>query len=395
MINPETYENLSINLIIAGENVVNSIGAISKKVTQKLIKNPGNLAKEKFWIEKEVKKIIKKFGLESIDWIEKDLTQAYIKGLKNADYTISKLKGPISNEEIVNGSFLANRTQVPPIAPIPEIPGQVLLQFEGYANHPEFFGVFRSAAYYNLSQLQIMRSADDIYRKIAVMVGEKEFQEGTILTRQKLSQELLNEYAKRGLTSITYKNGRRISIDDYCEMLGRTMSGRCSVQASLNRYQERGYNLGIVSAHFRACDLCTPYEGTILSLDGKSDKYPSIWDAETAGLFHPNCKHDISAYFEGITPEIPVRMDRAEQNIIDEFGYKNAQKIAYKAQMKQRYIERNIRKWKRYDSVSLDELSKKRAQQKIKYYQREQRNHLKENTFLKRDYSREQIKRAH
>jgi hypothetical protein len=394
MINPGTYENLSENLQIASENLINSINISLVKLIKEVIKNPRNLSRLKKIYEDKIKRIIKTFSVEAKNWIEKDLTNSYLIGLKSADKIINNFGGTISENEIINGSFLV-KNMPPAIAPIPEIPGQIILQFKEFTNHIEPFGVFRAAAYYNISKIQIVRSTDDIYRKISTMVFEREFQEGNMLTRRNLSQRLLNEYNRNGITSIVYKNGRRVPIDNYCEMLGRTMTGRCSLQASLNRYQERGYDLGIVSAHFRACDLCTPYEGIILSLDGKDSRYPTIFEAEGQGLFHPNCKHDISPFFEGITPELDIKVDRAEQVLIDEYGYKEAQKIAYTAQQKQRYIERNIRKYKRKETLSLDERIKTRNKYKVSDWQSKQREHLKENTFLRRDYSREQIKRAH
>ena len=81
---------------------------------------------------------------------------------------------------------------------------------------------------------------------------EKNFKETDIFTRRKLSQDMLDDFAQKGLQSITYSNGRKVSIEAYSEMLGRTMSGHAAVQASLNRYAEHGYDLVRVSAHFRA-----------------------------------------------------------------------------------------------------------------------------------------------
>ena len=122
--------------------------------------------------------------------------------------------------------------------------------------------------------------------------------------------------------------------------------------------------------------------------------YETIADAETQGLFHARCSHDVSVWFEGIEETIP-RVHSGEQKLIDEYGYKEAQKISYDAQQKQRYIERNIRTWKRRAEVSLSEKQKQFANSKIREWQARQRDHLKENTFLPRKYSREQIRTAH
>src|SRR4030042_1779008 len=667
MINQGTYENLSYDLEIAAEQAVYDIGMALVALNKALIRDHNNVSKARAIFQLKVNRIAKEFKKAADKFSNNSMSDAYILGIRSSDAELRAAgKKGLATNKIVRGSSLIRN---PPMAPIPEIPGQILLKFKGFESHTQFFGVFRSAAYYSLEDkpFQIMRKADDIFRKIAVQVGEQSFKEGDIITRRQISQKLLDGYAKAGLQSITYKNGARHSLDTYCEMLGRTMTGRCAVQASLNRFVERGYSLGIISAHFRSCDLCSPYEGTIVSLDGKDNRYPTIWDAETQGLFHANCysddtevytsngwklfkdvenkdkifslnpnshipewvdyvkkfeynpgnemisfksnsfdllvtknhnrivitqykkaciekiekilkpmgfyfsgnrfikdnrelanylktfgkqperyipefilnekpgiikefltafligdgsirknksklkdiesisktyfttstklaeqigecilkvgkypsftlqktkgklqkhwngdyscnydiwvirennskmsyhniskanshrgiqskiidyngmvyclelekhhimlvrrngkiswcgncKHDVAAFFEEYTEPVSAPLDPAEERLVNENGYSEAQKIAYKAQEKQRYIERQIRMYKRREAVGLDELSKQKARNKIKEWQGVQRQHLNNNEFLRRKYEREQIKKAH
>src|SRR4030042_520022 len=292
MINQGTYENLSYDLEIAAEQAVYDIGMALVALNKALIRDHNNVSKARAIFQLKVNRIAKEFKKAADKFSNNSMSDAYILGIRSSDAELRAAgKKGLATNKIVRGSSLIRN---PPMAPIPEIPGQILLKFKGFESHTQFFGVFRSAAYYSLEDkpFQIMRKADDIFRKIAVQVGEQSFKEGDIITRRQISQKLLDGYAKAGLQSITYKNGARHSLDTYCEMLGRTMTGRCAVQASLNRFVERGYSLGIISAHFRSCDLCSPYEGTIVSLDGKDNRYPTIWDAETQGLFHANCYSD-------------------------------------------------------------------------------------------------------
>src|SRR4030042_1971085 len=74
-----------------------------------------------------------------------------------------------------------------------------------------------------------------------------------------------------------------------------------------------------------------------------------------------NCKHDVAAFFEEYSEPVSAPLDPAEERLVNENGYSEAQKIAYKAQEKQRYIERQIRMYKRREAVGLDELSKQKA----------------------------------
>lgn len=390
----KSYEIFGAPLSGAAENVVFLMLDAITKLNKRIIKDPNSINRWKRIYNKEIENIAKQFDLEWKNWANKDLAQAYIAGIKSANNQMKKLGIDSSiKKEIADGSFLIKRP--PAILPIPEISGQVIAWFEGIENQINFFNVFRAAAYYNLDKqpLQILRIADDIYRKTSIMASESLFKEADIYTRRKFSQKMLNSFAEKGIQTITYRNGSKWSIDNYCEMVGRTLAGRASMQANLNRYNESGYNLVIVSSHFRACNLCTPYENKILSIE-QTSKYESVSDAETQGLFHPNCKHTVSAFFEGIS-EITPRLATGEQELVDRYGYDEAQKISYKAQVKQRYIERNIRNWKRKEIVSLNDNEKIRAKNKIKEWQEKQRNHLDENTFLKRKYNREQIKTAH
>jgi hypothetical protein len=268
--------------------------------------------------------------------------------------------------------------------------------FKDYAKHITFYNTFKSAAYSSLERtsVQIIRAAQDLHRDVAVMAGEKLYKEADVYTRRRLSQSMLDDYAKRGLQSITYTDGRRVSLDVYAETVGRTMTAHTSLQASLNRYEEYGDDLVRVSSHFRACDLCVPWEGRVLSQSG-SGKYPSLDDAVSAGLFHVNCLHSLSPFYPGVSPKQLISVDPNERALIEEHGYSKAQEITYNAQQKQRYIERNIREWKRRETVALDTVAQNSAHRKVLDWQSAQRGHISENPFLKRDYVREQIKKAH
>jgi hypothetical protein len=316
----KSYEIFGAPLSGAAENVVFLMLDAITKLNKRIIKDPNSINRWKRIYNKEIENIAKQFDLEWKNWANKDLAQAYIAGIKSADSQMKKLGIDSSiKKEIADGSFLIKRP--PAILPIPEISGQVIAWFEGIENQINFFNVFRAAAYYNLDKqpLQILRIADDIYRKTSIMASESFFRESDIYTRRKFSQKMLNSFAEKGIQTITYRNGSKWSIDNYCEMVGRTLAGRASMQANLNRYNESGYNLVIVSSHFRACNLCTPYENKILSIE-QTSKYESVSDAETQGLFHPNCKHTVSAFFEGISEITPPRLATGEQELVDR-GY--------------------------------------------------------------------------
>lgn len=104
------------------------------------------------------------------------------------------------------------------------------------------------------------------------------------------------------------------------------------------------------------------------------EKYPTIEEARSAGLWHPNCGHSVSVYVPGFTPAIKTKPNPQ--------GYKDKQK--------QRSNERQIRKWKKRAAVAITPKDKAAAQTKVREWQKKQREYL-EGKDLKRDYSREKI----
>ena len=62
----------------------------------------------------------------------------------------------------------------------------------------------------------------------------------------------------------------------------------------------------------------------------------------------------------------------------------------YEAEQKQRYLERQIRKWKRIESGSVDARNVNNASNKVKYFKSELRKLLEDKKLLKRNYNREQ-----
>lgn len=397
MINPRTYGQLAARLIAAGERVSLGVGVALRRYWQQLIQDPHNIRDAKFLAD--VAKEVATWKREAREWAETELALAYIQGIEHANTELAMVQK-------LTGANLGKQVRlINPRSPLlPRLPLEALREiataadiFDRYPDHRTFFGVFQRAAHYHLedTDFQIMRASQDLAREAAITAGDFLFRDGDIYTRRQFAQQMLNEFSKTGVKAIRYRNGRMVSIDAYSEMVGRSLSGRCAMQASLNRYQEHGYDLLRVSAHFRACPLCVPWEGRVLSHSGQSTKYPSLAEATEAGLFHSNCAHDINPYIPGLSQPLGVRMDPAEQELVETHGYHGAQEVAYEAQQRQRQIERNIRSWKRREVASLDQESGAFARRKVLDWQAAQRQHLQDNSFLPRQHVRESITRAH
>lgn len=142
----------------------------------------------------------------------------------------------------------------------------------------------------------IGRRADDIYRTLALenvrgsVTGYKTWEQAAKGFREQL--------AEQGVTGFKDARGRQWNMRTYSEMVARTATMEAHLEGTKNRLWEHGYDLVIISRHPGACELCLPWEGEVLSLTGKTPGYPTMKEAEEAGLFHPNCRHTFSLYVE-------------------------------------------------------------------------------------------------
>jgi hypothetical protein len=98
------------------------------------------------------------------------------------------------------------------------------------------------------------------------------------------------------------------------------------------------------------------------------------------GLYHPNCKDIHTTYFEGISTP-PKPMTNAEK--------REAERVYYLEQ-RQRYNERQIRKYKRLSTGSIDPDNQAKYQEKLEMWQNHQKKFVKANSdVLKRRYENE------
>ena len=204
------------------------------------------------------------------------------------------------------------------------------------------------------------------------------------------------DFLDKGINCIVYADGRRVNIADYVRMALRTTSTRATLQGAAKRFAELGYDTVLISQYGGCSETCEPYQGKVYIDDvftiwngersgdfGKSnycDKWFMLLSvAIRGGLFHPNCRHTMGQYIEGLTKipkPIPAEKIR-EQRALEE---------------KQRAMERKIRALKRKVEGTQDEKKVKEYKRKLREEQGKLREFIKEHDdVLRRDYSREKI----
>lgn len=211
------------------------------------------------------------------------------------------------------------------------------------------------------THLRILRSADDIYRS-TIARGAAQVLTGTG-TRRDAAQSVLNDFANNGVTGFIDSAGRQWDMASYAETALRSVTGRAAVSGHAETLEANGQDLVIVSDAPEECEICRPWEGQVLSLSGNDPNYPSLAEAEADGLFHPNCRHRLGIYIEGVTRSMG----------------KTADPIGAQERAQQRYLERGVRQWKRREVVGLSEAERGSAAAKRSEWQTRLKSFVEEN----------------
>ena len=238
-------------------------------------------------------------------------------------------------------------------------------------------------------RLAVVRQAEDAYRAaVTRAVG------GTLTgsaTRLQDAQVALDDLARRGVSGFTDTAGRRWGLTAYVEMATRTTTAQAAVNGHLDRLDQAGIPLVIVSDSPRECETCRPWEGKVLSRGPVSaiqtdattgerirvDVDGTVDQATAGGLFHPNCTHNLSAYVPGAT--------RAGEATSNPTGFAERQE--------QRRLERGVREWKRRQAAAMTPEAKRKADAKVAEWQGRVRAHTSA-TGLPRKYNREGLTQA-
>jgi hypothetical protein len=236
-------------------------------------------------------------------------------------------------------------------------------------------------------QQAVYRKMDDVYRQ-TIFKTEFQLSSGAI-SLGKAIDKATEDFLAKGIDCIVYSNGRHVNIADYAEMALRTASHRATLLGEGSKRDELGVHLVFVSAHANACKLCLPWQGQILIDDVFShpskeyiarykDKYKLLSDAIKAGLLHPNCRHTLATYFEGVT-----RLPKPQDPKIALENYNNEQR--------QRKLEREIRKRKRILAGIVEEGDRKEARANLRQAQKNLRDFLEAHPEFKRSQRREKV----
>lgn len=237
------------------------------------------------------------------------------------------------------------------------------------------------------AETAMLRMANDEYRKI-IFNSEVYYNSG-VGTLPQCVDMATKDFLSRGISCIQYSNGARVGIDVYARMALRTAQTRAYLTGEASKRDEWGVSTVIVNRRGVACPMCLKWVGKVYYDDvwGSAPipspaKYPRLSEAVAGGLYHPNCKDIHTTYFEGVSSD-PKPMTKKE---IDE-----ANRV-YALEQRQRYNERQIRKYKRLVEGSTDPENIEKYSERLSRWQTEQKNFISANSdVLKRRPELEKI----
>lgn len=240
-----------------------------------------------------------------------------------------------------------------------------------------------------------LRYMDDVYRK-TILRAATAFNAGGV-TMQQATDMATKDFLERGINCIQYRNGRMVNIATYAEMALRTCNTRAMLLGEAQRREELGIDTVLVSQYGGCSETCLPWQGLVYIDDvwqpyhGESNlhiggsygqsrngrSYLMLSVAVKAGLFHPNCRHHLTTWIEGVSQR-PEPMDKAE-----------VERTA-RLEKRQRALERRVRKYKRLAAGTMDPENAKEYRAKVRDAQKAVREFVGQHgDVLRRDYWRE------
>lgn len=238
-----------------------------------------------------------------------------------------------------------------------------------------------------------LRYMDDIYRK-TVRTAALGMATGS-MTLQQATDATTKEFLAAGINCVQYKNGRRVNIASYAEMALRTAATRATLMGEAKLRESMGIDTVLVSQYGACSETCLPWQGLVYIDDVWQDyngphtpggtygisrnghQYPLLSVAVKNGLFHPNCRHTLTTWFEGISTR-PKPMDKAQIERVS------------KLEKKQRAMERDVRALKRLAAGTQDADQAASYRKEVRAAQKKLKAFVDENgDGLRRDYWRE------
>ncbi len=204
----------------------------------------------------------------------------------------------------------------------------------------------------------------------------------------------VKELSAEGIRTVRYPSGHTDHLDVAVRRAVITGASQTAARLQLKRLDEMEWDLVETTAHDGARPTHEVWQGKRFSRGGEyREKYPDFKESTGygtgPGLCGWNCRHHFYPVVEGSEPTYSKeQLDAMKEKRYEYNGHKMTE---YEATQQQRYIERQIRRWKReYLSMKAAGLDMKESAAKLSKWRKVQNDFLNQ-TGLKRQYAREAV----
>lgn len=202
----------------------------------------------------------------------------------------------------------------------------------------------------------------------------------------------IKSLASTGMQAIQYPTGHIDTLEVAVRRAVLTGVGKTTGEICLAHAEEMGCDLMEITAHPGARPSHMVWQGKIVSLSGRKGylSKSDIGYGTGAGFKGWNCRHDWFPYFEGLSESAYPR-ERLQEYESQTVTYNGNTLSYYEATQQQRYIERQIRRWKReYQMMDAAGQDTTQASMKLAQWRATEKDFCKQ-TSLDRDGFRSQV----
>lgn len=203
----------------------------------------------------------------------------------------------------------------------------------------------------------------------------------------------VKDLARQGMASVTYPSGHTDTLEVAVRRAVVTGCNQTAAKAQIALMDELGVELVETSAHAGARPSHAVWQGRIFCRHGRTDRYENFEEATGygtgPGLCGWNCSHSFGPYIEGAPRACsPKLLARYEEQTVT---YNGKDLTFYEAGQQQRYIERQIRRWKReYAAMDAAGLDTGEAAAKLSAWREREKDFCRQTGF-KRQGERSQV----
>jgi hypothetical protein len=213
------------------------------------------------------------------------------------------------------------------------------------------------------------------------------------LSPQDAGRQAIRELCAQGIPAVSYPSGHVDTLETAVRRALVTGVNQSALRVQIDLADQLGCDLVETTAHAGARPSHVPWQGKVFSLRGKTPGYPLLTVAtgygSGDGLGGWNCRHSIHPFLDGSTPA--YTQEQLDAYNEKKYTYNGKTLTEYEAMQQQRYLERNIRRWKReYTALDAAGLDNTEAAVKLKAWREKEKDFLQQ-TGRQRESSRSQV----